>query len=163
MSAYLPSSPTTTVAAPSGPRVMVSARNDRSAARALAACSLVRTETVFVYAENDGFSSVQFLLDGAPVRLELVAPWDFAGGSTTLANGTPESADDVRRRQVSALAQRAPSMLDHAQQVARLAARLRGWRVKRHLTRKWTCAEVQTARLSHDRRRTCAFGIRLHL
>jgi len=35
-----------------------------------------------------------------------------------------ESADDVRRRQVSALAQRAPAMLEHAQQVARLAVRL---------------------------------------
>ena len=35
-----------------------------------------------------------------------------------------ESADDVRKRQVSALAQRAPAMLEHAQQVARLAVRL---------------------------------------
>lgn len=35
-----------------------------------------------------------------------------------------ESVDDVRRRQVLALAQRAPTMVDHAQQVARLAVRL---------------------------------------
>ncbi len=34
-----------------------------------------------------------------------------------------EAVEDVRRRQVLALAQRAPSMLDHAQQVARLAVR----------------------------------------
>jgi exopolyphosphatase/guanosine-5'-triphosphate,3'-diphosphate pyrophosphatase len=34
-----------------------------------------------------------------------------------------ESVDDVRRRQVAALAQRAPAMLEHAQQVARLAVR----------------------------------------
>lgn len=94
----------TTSTAPAGPRLLVSARNDRAGAVPLSACTLARDTAAYVFAEDGPFTSVQFRLDGTLMRTELFAPWDFAGGGVPTADPWNPSTVPVGTHVITALA-----------------------------------------------------------
>ena len=77
---------TTVVPSPNG-AVLVSRAVNRSAAGPLAGSTVTPGESVYVFLDSPLTAlSVRFSLDGALMRTEATAPWDFNGGATPTAN-----------------------------------------------------------------------------